>query len=120
MAAKCVDTVKHLDKPETKWFMPWGPNQCDKIQSFDDAMAKKIEANNIVFAIHIPLPNKEMSPWFQFIVVILQFDIAFKMYNQVGKNKAILILKCMEGFGLKQFHHFKKFNIYQRGYTSNY
>lgn len=104
MASKCVDTVKQTDKAETKWFMPWGPNQCDKIQSFDDAMAKKIEANNIVFAIHIPLPQKEMSPWFQFIVVILQFDIAFKLYNQIGKNKAILILKYLkEGLGLNSF-----------------
>ncbi|XP_051261905.1 protein wntless homolog isoform X2 [Dicentrarchus labrax] len=81
LATKCVDTTKH--RQETKWFMPWGPNQCDKIRTFDDAMAKKIEANNIVFAVHIPLPNKEMSPWFQFMVVILQFDIAFKMYNQI-------------------------------------
>lgn len=67
--------------------MPWGPNQCDKIRTFDEAMAKKIEANNIVFAVHIPLPNKEMSPWFQFMLVILQFDIAFKMYNQIGENQ---------------------------------
>uniref|UniRef100_A0A8K9XF24 Wnt ligand secretion mediator n=1 Tax=Oncorhynchus mykiss TaxID=8022 RepID=A0A8K9XF24_ONCMY len=81
LATKCVDTVKHHQS--TKWFMPWGPNQCDKIRDFDEAMAKKIEANNIVFAVHIPLPNKEMSPWFQFMLVILQFDIAFKMYNQI-------------------------------------
>lgn len=73
---------------ETKWFMPWGPNQCDKIRNFDEAMAKKIEANDIVFAAHIPLPKKEMSPWFQFMLVILQFDIAFKMYNQIGKNSS--------------------------------
>lgn len=71
---------------ETKWFTPWGPNQCERIRNFDEAMAKKIEANDIVFAAHIPLPRKEMSPWFQFMVVILQFDIAFKMYNQIGKN----------------------------------
>lgn len=67
--------------------MPWGPNQCTKLRTFDEAMAKKIEANNIVFAVHIPLPNKEMSPWFQFMLVILQFDIAFKMYNQIGENQ---------------------------------
>ena len=67
--------------------MPWGPNKCDKIQTFEEAMAKKIEANNIVFAIHMPLPSKEMSPWFQFMLVILQFDIIFKMYNQIRKNQ---------------------------------
>lgn len=71
--------------------MPWGPNQCDKIRTFDEAMAKKIEANNIVFAVHIPLPNKEMSPWFQFMLVILQFDIAFKMYNQIGESQGLLM-----------------------------
>ncbi|KAI3375123.1 hypothetical protein L3Q82_021634 [Scortum barcoo] len=84
LATKCVDAAKH--RQGTKWFMPWGPNQCDKIRTFDEAMAKKIEANNIVFAVHIPLPNKEMSPWFQFMLVILQFDIAFKMYNQIEEG----------------------------------
>uniref|UniRef100_A0A674D076 Wnt ligand secretion mediator n=1 Tax=Salmo trutta TaxID=8032 RepID=A0A674D076_SALTR len=86
LATKCVDTDKHHQS--SRWFMPWGPNQCHKIQDFDEAMSKKIEANNIVFAVHIPLPNKEMSPWFQFMLVILQFDIAFKMYNQIGKGNS--------------------------------
>lgn len=72
--------------------MPWGPNQCEKIRSFDEAMAKKIEANNIVFSVHIPLPKKEMSPWFQFLLVILQFDIAFKLYNQIGENRIFSFL----------------------------
>uniref|UniRef100_A0A3B4UCL5 Wnt ligand secretion mediator n=1 Tax=Seriola dumerili TaxID=41447 RepID=A0A3B4UCL5_SERDU len=89
LATKCVDTIKHRE--ETKWFMPWGPDQCDKIRTFDEAMAKKIEANNIVFAVHIPLPNKEMSPWFQFMLVILQFDIAFKMYNQIEDGALVTI-----------------------------
>ncbi|GAA6085335.1 protein wntless homolog [Tachysurus ichikawai] len=82
LATKCVDNQKGHTQGR-KWFMPWGPNQCDKIRDFDEAMAKRIEANNIVFSVHMPLPNKEMSPWFQFILVILQFDIAFKMYNQI-------------------------------------
>ncbi|KAM9718727.1 protein wntless homolog isoform 2-T2 [Menidia menidia] len=89
LATKCVDTIKH--RQESKWFMPWGPNQCDKIRSFDDAMAKRIEANNIVFAVHIPLPNKEMSSWFQFMLVILQFDIAFKMFNQIEDGAMVTI-----------------------------
>ncbi|XP_016302101.1 protein wntless homolog [Sinocyclocheilus anshuiensis] len=84
LATKCVDTVKTHHKG-SKWFMPWGPDQCSKIRDFDEAMAKRIEANNIVFAVHIPLPNREMSPWFQFMLVILQFDIAFKMQNQIGE-----------------------------------
>ncbi|XP_047446048.1 protein wntless homolog isoform X2 [Mugil cephalus] len=89
LATKCVDTIKH--RQESKWFMPWGPNQCDKIRSFDEAMAKKIEANNIVFAVHIPMPNKEMSAWFQFMVVILQFDIAFKLHNQIDDGALVTI-----------------------------
>ncbi|XP_018532651.1 protein wntless homolog isoform X2 [Lates calcarifer] len=89
LATKCVDTVKH--RQETKWFMPWGPDQCAKIRTFDEAMAKKIEANNIVFAVHIPLPNKEMSSWFQFMLVILQFDIAFKMYNQIEEGVVVTV-----------------------------
>lgn len=84
LATKCVDTGKQ--DQEGQWFMPWGPNQCDKIRSFDEAMAKKIEANDIVFATHIPPSKKEMNPWFQFMLVILHIDIAFKMHNQIGEN----------------------------------
>uniref|UniRef100_A0A8C6P4Q8 Wnt ligand secretion mediator n=1 Tax=Nothobranchius furzeri TaxID=105023 RepID=A0A8C6P4Q8_NOTFU len=89
LAVKCVGKASH--RQETKWFMPWGSNQCDKIQSFDEAVAKRIEANDIVFAVHIPMSNNEMSPWFQFILVMLQFDIAFKMTNQI-KDGAIVNL----------------------------
>ena len=85
IATKCVDVVHHNQK-NNKWFSPWGPNQCNKIRDFEEATVKRIEANNIVFAVHIPGPNKEMSAWFQFMLVILQFDIAFKMYNQIGKQ----------------------------------
>lgn len=84
-----MDTGKHGQ--ETKWFVPWGPKQCDNIRNFDDAIAKKIEANDIVFAAHIPLSKKEMSPWFQFMLVILHIDIAFKMYNQIGKNLSVSV-----------------------------
>lgn len=83
LATKCVDAVKTSEKDE--WFMPWGPDQCSKIRDFEEATAKRIEANNIVFAVHIPLPHREMSAWFQFMLVILQFDIAFKMHNQIGE-----------------------------------
>uniref|UniRef100_A0A673FG96 Protein wntless homolog n=1 Tax=Sinocyclocheilus rhinocerous TaxID=307959 RepID=A0A673FG96_9TELE len=88
LATKCVDTVKTHHKG-SKWFMPWGPDQCSKIRDFDEAMAKRIEANNIVFAVHIPLPNREMSAWFQFMLVILQFDIAFKMQNQIEDGSLV-------------------------------
>lgn len=66
--------------------MPWGSSRCQRIRSFDDALAKTLDANDIVFAVHVPLPNKEMSPWFQFMLVVLHFDIAFKMLNQIGKS----------------------------------
>ncbi|MBN3313254.1 WLS protein, partial [Atractosteus spatula] len=89
LATKCVDNRKHHQR--TKWFMPWGPNQCDKIRDFDEAMGKMIEANDIVFAVHVPLPNKEMSPWFQFMLLILQFDIAFRLVNQIEAGAVVTI-----------------------------
>uniref|UniRef100_W5MAN9 Wnt ligand secretion mediator n=1 Tax=Lepisosteus oculatus TaxID=7918 RepID=W5MAN9_LEPOC len=89
LATKCVDNRKHHQR--TKWFMPWGPNQCDKIRDFDEAMGKMIEANDIVFAVHVPLPNKEMSPWFQFMLLILQFDIAFRLVNQIETGAVVTI-----------------------------
>ncbi|MBN3298621.1 WLS protein, partial [Amia calva] len=84
LATKCVDNRKHLQR--TKLFMPWGPNQCEKIRDFDEAMGKQIKADDIVFAVHMPMPNKDMSPWFQFILVILQFDIAFKLVNPIEEG----------------------------------
>ncbi|MBN3284552.1 WLS protein, partial [Polyodon spathula] len=89
LATKCVDIRKHHQS--SKWFMPWGPSQCEKIRDFDEAMIKQIEANEIVFAVHIPLPNNEMSPWFQFMLFILQFDIAFKMGNQIEEGAVVTI-----------------------------
>ncbi|XP_061099643.1 protein wntless homolog isoform X2 [Conger conger] len=88
LAMKCVDARK---VQQSKWFMPWGPNQCNKIRDFDEAMVRMIEANDIVFAVHIPLPNKEMSPWFQFMLVIMQFDIAFKVVNQIEDGAEVTI-----------------------------
>ncbi|XP_063317589.1 protein wntless homolog isoform X2 [Pelmatolapia mariae] len=89
VATKCVDDPKKSQ--QTKWFMPWGKYQCDKIRSFKEAMANRIEANNIVFAVHIPPHDKEMSPWFQFMLLILQFDIAFKMHNQIEDGALVHI-----------------------------
>ncbi|XP_066511495.1 protein wntless homolog isoform X4 [Hoplias malabaricus] len=90
MATKCVDNMKGHHEGK-KWFMPWGPNHCEKIRDFEEAMIKRIEANNIVFAVHIPMSNQEMSSWFQFILVVLQFDIAFKMHNQIDDGAIVTI-----------------------------
>ncbi|XP_071380441.1 protein wntless homolog [Centroberyx affinis] len=86
LATKCV--ARHR---AGGWLMPWGSNRCQKIYNFDDALAKTLDANDIVFAVHVPLPNKEMSPWFQFMLVVLQFDIAFKMINQIEEGVIITI-----------------------------
>uniref|UniRef100_A0A5F4VUK3 Wnt ligand secretion mediator n=1 Tax=Callithrix jacchus TaxID=9483 RepID=A0A5F4VUK3_CALJA len=87
MSVKCVDARKNHHK--TKWLMPWGPNQCDKIRDIEEAIPREIEANDIVFSVHIPLPSMEMSPWFQFMLFILQLDIAFKLNNQIRENAEV-------------------------------
>nr|XP_055058599.1 LOW QUALITY PROTEIN: protein wntless homolog [Misgurnus anguillicaudatus] len=86
LATKCVENAKTKGP---SWFMPWGPDQCNKIKDFDEATAKRIEANNIVFAVHIPFANQEMSPWFQFILMILQFEIAFQTQNPIDKDALV-------------------------------
>ncbi|XP_045055363.1 protein wntless homolog isoform X4 [Desmodus rotundus] len=87
MSVKCVDVRKNHHK--AKWLMPWGPNQCDKIRDIEEAIPREIEANDIVFSVHIPLPAMEMSPWFQFMLFILQLDIAFKLNNQIRENAEV-------------------------------
>ncbi|XP_014746567.1 PREDICTED: protein wntless homolog [Sturnus vulgaris] len=89
MSVKCIDVRKNHHK--TKWLMPWGPNHCKKLKDFDEAVSRQIEANDIVFAVHIPLPSKEMSPWFQFMLFIMQLDIAFKMDNDLKENAEITL-----------------------------
>nr|XP_033772303.1 protein wntless homolog isoform X2 [Geotrypetes seraphini] len=88
-ATKCIDVQKNHHK--TKWFMPWGPNQCEKISSFDEALKRQIEANDIVFAVHIPYISKEMNPWFQFMLSIMQLDIAFKSNNFIQENAMVTL-----------------------------
>nr|XP_060628638.1 protein wntless homolog [Anolis sagrei ordinatus] len=89
VAIKCIDVRKNHHK--NKWFMPWGPNQCEKIRDLDEAMNRHIEASDIVFSVHMPLPNKEMSPWFQFMLYILHMDIAFKTDNQIKENAEVTL-----------------------------
>eukprot|EP00064_Thunnus_orientalis_P003615 superscaffoldBa00000302_g3625 len=86
LATKCINRHRaHV------WLVPWGSNQCQQIHSFDEPLAKTLDANDIVFAVHIPLPNKEMSPWFQYMLAVLQFDIAFKMINQIEDDVIVTI-----------------------------
>ncbi|XP_043941536.1 protein wntless homolog [Protopterus annectens] len=95
IAAKCVDIRKNHHK--TKWFMPLDPNQCESIANLEDAEGKMIRASDIVFAAHIPLFNNSMTPWFQFMLVILQFDIVFKMDNPI-EDGAIVTLDVSLGY----------------------
>lgn len=85
LATKCVDNQKGHHSGR-KWFVPWGDDQCDSIRDLNEATERMIEANAIVFSVHIPMSDKEMSPWFQFMLVILQFDIAFKRSNQISES----------------------------------
>uniref|UniRef100_A0A3Q3KUH1 Wnt ligand secretion mediator n=1 Tax=Labrus bergylta TaxID=56723 RepID=A0A3Q3KUH1_9LABR len=62
---------------------PIAPSPTSQIHSFDEPLAKIVDANDIVFAVHLPLPDTEMSPWFQYMLAVLQFDIAFKMINPI-------------------------------------
>ncbi|KAM6065864.1 protein wntless homolog [Chlamydotis macqueenii] len=88
-SVKCIDVRKNHHK--TKWLVPWGLNHCEKLKDFDEAVSRQIEANDIVFAVHVPLPGKEMSPWFQFMLFIMQLDIAFKMDNDLKENAEITL-----------------------------
>uniref|UniRef100_A0A8C7KT77 Wntless GOLD domain-containing protein n=1 Tax=Oncorhynchus kisutch TaxID=8019 RepID=A0A8C7KT77_ONCKI len=63
LATKCVD-IHH-------------PHQYHKICDFDKSLGKTIDVNNIVFALHVPLPNKQMSPWFQFLLMFFMLNGQF-------------------------------------------
>lgn len=101
LSVKCVDVHKNHHK--TKWLIPWGDNHCEKIRDIDEAIPREIEANDIVFSVHIPLPNMEMSPWFQFMLFILQLDIAFKLNNQISKCTVLSSLSHLKDFSLFRF-----------------
>ncbi|KAM7410588.1 hypothetical protein PAMA_001834 [Pampus argenteus] len=86
LATKCINRHRTC-----VWLVPWGSNRCQQIHSFDEPLAKTLDANDIVFAVHVPLPNTEMSPWFQYLLAVLQFDIAFKMINQIEDDAIVTI-----------------------------
>ncbi|KAM4722536.1 protein wntless homolog [Rhinophrynus dorsalis] len=89
LAIKCVDLQKN--HRSSKWLMPWGKDQCRNIQNFDEAAGQQIVANDIVFSVHIPFSQKEMSPLFQFLLIILQLDIAFKLNNHIEENAMVTL-----------------------------
>ncbi|XP_069835522.1 protein wntless homolog B-like isoform X2 [Dendropsophus ebraccatus] len=90
LAVKCVDIQKgHHSAP--KWLLPWGPDRFDSIRSFEEAASRLIEANDIVFAVHIPFQSQKMSPWFQFMLILLQLDIAFKLNNYIEENAVVTL-----------------------------
>ncbi|KAM8930398.1 protein wntless homolog isoform 2-T2 [Pelodytes ibericus] len=89
LAVKCIDVRK--SHHGTKWLLPWGNDQCQYIRSFEEAANRHIEANDIVFSVHIPFSTHEMSPWFQFLLIILQLDIAFKFRNSIGNNAMVTL-----------------------------
>ncbi|KAH1167037.1 hypothetical protein KIL84_016209, partial [Mauremys mutica] len=82
MSVKCINVQK--PHHQTKWLMPWGPSQCEKIQDLDEEMSRPLDIGDIVFAVHFPLPNREMSSWLQFMIVTMQLDIVFKMDNAIN------------------------------------
>uniref|UniRef100_A0A674J0P3 Wntless GOLD domain-containing protein n=1 Tax=Terrapene triunguis TaxID=2587831 RepID=A0A674J0P3_9SAUR len=52
----------------------------------DEEMSRPIDIDNIVFAVHFPLPNREMNPWLQFMIVTMVPDIVFKRDNAISKS----------------------------------
>uniref|UniRef100_A0A8C5QGJ5 Wnt ligand secretion mediator n=1 Tax=Leptobrachium leishanense TaxID=445787 RepID=A0A8C5QGJ5_9ANUR len=89
LAVKCIDVQK--GHHSSKWFLPWGKDQCESLKGFDEASSRLIVANDIVFAVHIPFIGHEMSPWFQFMLIILQLDIAFQFRNEIEENAMLTL-----------------------------
>ncbi|KAM9128782.1 protein wntless homolog isoform 2-T3 [Pangshura tecta] len=88
ISLKCINVQK--PHHQTKWLITWGPSQCEKVQDLDEEMSRPIDIGDIVFAVHFPLPNREMSSLLQFMIVTMQLDIMFKMNNAISSsdNKA--------------------------------
>nr|XP_040040977.1 protein wntless homolog isoform X3 [Gasterosteus aculeatus aculeatus] len=87
LATKCINRQR-----ARRWLAPWGPNRCQQIHSFDEPLAKTLDANDIVFAVHVPLPHAQMSPWFQYMLAVLQLDIAFTMINPVEDGDVVITI----------------------------
>uniref|UniRef100_A0A8C4QHX1 Wnt ligand secretion mediator n=1 Tax=Eptatretus burgeri TaxID=7764 RepID=A0A8C4QHX1_EPTBU len=79
LATKCVRSH------HTGWLEPWGRNSCKKVRDFGEATEQRIEASQIVFAVHVPQPGYELSPWFQYMLVVLDLDIQYWEQNKIGR-----------------------------------
>ncbi|CAM9789789.1 protein wntless homolog [Lampetra fluviatilis] len=94
LATKCV---RERDSGPNSWLEPWGPAACVKLRDLDEATERRIEANRIVFSIHMPHPGLEMNAWFQYLLVVLEFDIQYWKHNPIV-DKAEVTLEVKMGY----------------------
>uniref|UniRef100_UPI00359017E2 protein wntless homolog n=1 Tax=Myxine glutinosa TaxID=7769 RepID=UPI00359017E2 len=85
LATKCVRSH------HTGWLEPWGRNSCKKVRDFGEATEQRIEASQIVFAVHVPQPGYELSPWFQYMLVVLDLNIQYWEQNKIEEGAAVTL-----------------------------
>lgn len=93
----CYEKSKYSDRE--KWYIPRGPNQCEKLDSTDyndpKIISEAVTSKQIIFSFWIPGPREgselTMYPQFQYMLSVLQFDIEHNDKNPVGPNPLLLL-----------------------------
>jgi len=100
LATKCYD-AQGEDLSGNRWFQPGGKNRC---RSIDKAVTTEINAENVVFAVQMPLPRfgkqLDYSRWQQNLIGVLAADIEYQKEHEL-EERVEVILETKLGYSNK-------------------
>ena len=100
LATKCND-AQGEDLSGNRWFQPGGKNRC---RSIDKAVTTEINAENVVFAVQMPLPRfgkqLDYSRWQQNLIGVLAADIEYQKEDEL-EERVEVILEVKLGYSNK-------------------
>ena len=98
LATKCHDP-KGEDLSGARWFQPRGKNRCHNIDRIDEDVALQSKAENVVYAVQMPLPRMSIqldySRWQQNLLGVLAADIEYQKEYDL-EEEVVVILEAKE------------------------
>ena len=101
LATKCYDPKGEAGDGNS-WFQPRGSNKCHSIDKIaDEAESSQMTADNVVFAVQMPLPRYgkqlDYSRWQQNLIGVLTADIEYQEEDDM-EERVIVFLDAKLGY----------------------
>jgi len=98
LATKCWDKQGRkyeADYKDEKWFYPRGKGKCKMIDKIDEAAAAQLTADDLVFAVQMPLPRfgeqLDYSRWQQNLIGVLTMDIEYQIEDEMTERVVVML-----------------------------